>query len=92
MSKLQSNIVVEKKVLENRTECFERKKVILAEAYIFLENKMVSIIFNYILRLTFQSLEVSPNIYIVENSTILLFFKNVYASANIIYNQSLCLN
>ena len=53
---------------------------------------MVSIIFNYILRLTFQSLEVSPNIYIVENSTILLFFKNVYASANIIYNQSLCLN
>ena len=53
---------------------------------------MVSIIFNYILRLTFQSLEVSPNIYIVENNTILLFFKNVYASANIIYNQSLCLN
>ena len=43
MSKLQSNIVVEKKsyktylqnILENRTECFERKKVILAEAYIY---------------------------------------------------------
>ena len=63
MSKLQSNIVVEKKV-ENRTECFERKKVILAEAYIFLQNKMVSIIFNHIFRLTFQSLKVSLDIYI----------------------------
>ena len=61
---------------------------------------MINIIFNYIFGLTFQSpkyfenglWKVSPNIWLKIIFIIFLFFKNVLASANIIYNQSLCPN